>query len=63
MRVTLQELSDSTWYNQKILVEVDNQKIPMANAFDISKPEFKKLKTRWVRSIGVDNGTLVVRLI
>lgn len=63
MRVTLKDLSDSTWYNQKILIEVDNQKIPMANAFDISKPEFKKLKNRWVRSIGVDNGTLVVRLI
>lgn len=63
MRVTLQEFSDSTWYNQKILVEVDNQKIPMENTFDIGKPEFKKLKTRWVRSIGVDNGTLVVRLI
>lgn len=63
MRVTLQELLDSAWYNQKILVEVDNQKIPMVNAFDIGKPEFKKLKNRWVRSIGVDGGALVVRLI
>lgn len=63
MRVTLQELSDSTWYNQKILVEVDNQKIPMANAFDIGKPEFKNIKNRWVRSIGADGGTLVVRLV
>jgi len=63
MRVTLQDLSDSTWYNQKMLIEVDNQKIPMANAFDISKPEFKNLKNRWVRSIGADGGILVVRLI
>lgn len=63
MRVTLKDLSDSTWYNQKMLIEVDNQKIPMANAFDISKPEFKNLKNRWVRSIGADDGTLVVRLI
>lgn len=63
MRVTLQELSDSTWYNQKMLIEVDNQRITMANAFDIRKPEFKNLKNRWVRSIGADGGILVVRLI